>query len=74
MNSLWITPVVLSLIAGSSIFLGAYLASKENIHRKWLESELHHGITALGGGISRMNLNRYFLDFGMIGYQLTRGY
>ena len=50
MNSLWLTPVILSLIAGSSIFLGAYLASKENIHRKWLESELHHGITALGGG------------------------
>lgn len=45
-----LTPAMLALIAGSSIFLGAVLASKEHIQPKWLENELHHTITAVGGG------------------------
>lgn len=42
--------MVLSLIGGSGIFIGALLASHEHIRPTWLENEFRHGITAFGGG------------------------
>ncbi|MBN66122.1 MAG: divalent cation transporter [Rickettsiales bacterium] len=42
--------VLLSLLAGGSIFVGALLASCENLRPRWLEQELRHTIIAFGGG------------------------
>lgn len=42
--------ILLVLLAGSGIFLGALLASYENIKPDWLENELRHTLTATGGG------------------------
>jgi len=43
--------ILLTSIAGSCIPLGAFIASLEHIRPKWLEQELRHFVTALGGGI-----------------------
>lgn len=40
----------LSLLAGLSITLGAWVASKKIFHTVWVEQEFGHGITAFGGG------------------------
>lgn len=42
--------VLLSLGAGLAITFGAFLASFEHIHPKWLEEELRHFVIAFGGG------------------------
>ncbi|MBJ6137083.1 ZIP family metal transporter [Marinobacter litoralis] len=42
--------VLLTLMAGAAMPLGAALASVERIHPDWLESELHHSVIAFGGG------------------------
>jgi ZIP family zinc transporter len=49
-SEIYVEAVCLSLLAGSAIFLGALLASFENIRPKWLKQEFHHSVTALGGG------------------------
>ncbi len=43
--------LIATALAGAAIPLGALLASKESIHSRWLETELRHGIIAMGGGI-----------------------
>jgi zinc transporter, ZIP family len=40
----------LSLFAGSSVYLGGLLASRENIQQNWLKEEVHHTVIAFGGG------------------------
>lgn len=42
--------LALSLLAGSAIIIGAFLASREHIRPGWLENELNHTVTAVGGG------------------------
>jgi len=42
--------LLLSLLAGLTIPIGAYLAAVERIRPNWLENELRHGIIAFGGG------------------------
>ena len=42
--------LLLSLIAGFSIFIGAMAAAHERIYPKWLEQEVRHAIIAFGGG------------------------
>ncbi len=43
--------LIATTLAGAAIPLGAFLACKEAIHPRWLETELRHGIIAMGGGI-----------------------
>ncbi|MBA4500965.1 ZIP family metal transporter [Marinobacterium marinum] len=42
--------ILLTLLAGMSMPLGAMLARAEKIHPRWLEQELRHSIIAFGGG------------------------
>jgi len=42
--------VVLTLIAGLAMPVGALIASVEKINPRWLESEVRHGVIAFGGG------------------------
>ncbi|MDP4626145.1 MAG: hypothetical protein NWT08_13520 [Akkermansiaceae bacterium] len=50
MNEL--TKIILATtLAGAAMPLGGLLASRESIHRRWLETEFRHGVIALGGGI-----------------------
>lgn len=42
--------LLLGLAAGAAIPVGGWLAKCENIHPKWLETELRHFIVAFGGG------------------------
>ncbi|RMJ04183.1 ZIP Zinc transporter [Marinobacter litoralis] len=42
--------LLLTLMAGAAMPVGAALASVERIHPGWLESELHHSVIAFGGG------------------------
>jgi len=42
--------LLLSLLAGLPIPVGAWLAAVERIRPNWLENELRHGIIAFGGG------------------------
>ncbi|MDP0492095.1 MAG: divalent cation transporter [Verrucomicrobiota bacterium JB023] len=46
----WLVILIMTLGAGLSIPLGAWLARCENIQPKWLEQELRHFIMAFGGG------------------------
>lgn len=43
--------LVLALLAGVTIPLGAHLASIESIRPRWLEDELRHSVIAFGGGV-----------------------
>ena len=49
-NAVYGPALLLALAAGSAIFFGALLASREDIRPRWLEAEFQHGVTALGGG------------------------
>jgi zinc transporter, ZIP family len=42
--------VILTLIAGITMPLGALIASVEKIRPQWLEKEFRHGVIAFGGG------------------------
>ncbi|MDX1805298.1 MAG: divalent cation transporter [Alcanivorax sp.] len=42
--------LVLSLLAGLSMAVGAVLAAREHIVRDWLEKEVRHAVIAFGGG------------------------
>lgn len=42
--------VVLSLIAGLAMPIGASIAAVERISPRWLETEVRHGVIAFGGG------------------------
>lgn len=46
----WIPIVLLTLIAGMAMPLGAAIAAIERIRPYWLESEIRHGVVAFGGG------------------------
>jgi ZIP family zinc transporter len=42
--------IVLTLIAGLAMPLGASMAAVERINPRWLETEVRHGVIAFGGG------------------------
>lgn len=42
--------VVLTLIAGLAMPIGASIAAVERISPRWLETEVRHGVIAFGGG------------------------
>ncbi|WP_114418930.1 ZIP family metal transporter [Marinospirillum perlucidum] len=42
--------LLLTLLAGSAMPAGAFLAAKESIRPNWLRRELRHGVIAFGGG------------------------
>lgn len=46
----WIEIAVLTLIAGVAMPVGAAIAAIENIHPRWLETEVRHSVIAFGGG------------------------
>lgn len=46
----WVVVVLLSLMAGLTMPLGAILARFEHIRSQWLENEFRHGVIAFGGG------------------------
>ncbi len=46
-NAVYFPALLLALTAGSAIFVGAALASQENIRLRWLGEEFQHGVTAL---------------------------
>lgn len=46
----WLLIVLLTLVAGLSMPVGAFCASIESIRPRWLEQELRHSIIAFGGG------------------------
>ncbi|PVH29791.1 ZIP family metal transporter [Pararhodobacter oceanensis] len=50
MDSLTLS-LLLALGAGSTIPLGAHLASVEHIRQRWLEDEFRHSVIAFGGGV-----------------------
>ncbi len=50
MDSLVIS-LLLALMAGVTIPLGAHVASVEKIRPEWLEKEFRHGVIAFGGGV-----------------------
>ncbi len=43
--------LLLSILAGSTMPLGAAAARWLHLHPRWLESELRHGVVAFGGGV-----------------------
>ena len=43
--------LLLSILAGSTMPLGAAAARWLRLHPRWLESELRHGVVAFGGGV-----------------------
>ena len=43
--------ILFSLIGGSGIFVGAFLASHEHIRSRWWGTELRHSVIAFGGGL-----------------------
>jgi ZIP family zinc transporter len=43
--------ILFTTIAGTCIPVGGYIASKEKLKPRWLESEFRHSIIAFGGGI-----------------------
>ncbi len=46
----WIAIVLLTLIAGIAMPVGAAIAALENIRPRWLETEVRHSVIAFGGG------------------------
>lgn len=46
----WLQIVVLTLVAGLAMPIGASIAAIERIAPRWLESEVRHSIVAFGGG------------------------
>ena len=46
----WLYIVLLTLVAGLAMPMGASLAMIENLRPKWLENEVRHGVMAFGGG------------------------
>lgn len=42
--------LVLTLIAGLAMVVGALIARLEDFHSDWLQSEIRHGVAAFGGG------------------------
>jgi ZIP family zinc transporter len=46
----WVIIAVMTLVAGLSMPLGAWIARFEHIRPAWLENEVRHGIIAFGGG------------------------
>lgn len=46
----WIQIVLLTLVAGIAMPVGAAIAGVERIHPRWLENEVRHSIIAFGGG------------------------
>ena len=42
--------LLLTLMAGLAMPVGAALASVERIHPRWLETEVRHSVIAFGGG------------------------
>jgi ZIP family zinc transporter len=46
----WIPIVVLTLIAGLAMPIGATIAGIEHIRPRWLETEVRHSVIAFGGG------------------------
>lgn len=45
-----LTVIIITLLAGLAMALGAIIAHIENIQQQWLEEEVRHGIVAFGGG------------------------
>jgi ZIP family zinc transporter len=50
MENIYLQASILSILSGFAIFLGAALASSNNIIHKCFEKEMNHTITAIGGG------------------------
>ncbi|TWT77429.1 zinc transporter ZupT [Posidoniimonas polymericola] len=48
--STWLEVVLLTLMAGAAMPIGAAIAMVERIHPQWLENELRHTVIAFGGG------------------------
>jgi ZIP family zinc transporter len=46
----WVTVIVLTLLAGLAMPVGAAIARVERIKPNWLEDEFRHGVIAFGGG------------------------
>lgn len=46
----WLQILVLTLLAGMTMPLGALLACRERLRPRWLETELRHSILAFGAG------------------------
>ena len=46
----WISIVLLTLMAGIAMPIGAYIAGIEHIRPRWLETEVRHSVIAFGGG------------------------
>jgi ZIP family zinc transporter len=46
-----VTAVILGLLAGLPIPLGAQIARIERIQPRWLDTELRHSVVAFGGGV-----------------------
>ena len=46
----WLLIIVLTLVAGITMPIGASLAGIENIRPRWLETEVRHSVIAFGGG------------------------
>ncbi len=47
----FIEALLYATLAGITIPIGGFIANFENIHPRWLETELRHGIIAFGGGV-----------------------
>lgn len=45
-----LTVITFTLLAGLAMPFGAMIASLENLHSDWLESEFRHGVMAFGAG------------------------
>ncbi|PIW30090.1 MAG: divalent cation transporter [Rhodobacterales bacterium CG15_BIG_FIL_POST_REV_8_21_14_020_59_13] len=43
--------ILLALLAGSTIPIGATLALEDRIHPDWMTTEFRHGVMAFGGGV-----------------------
>ncbi len=43
--------LLLTLMAGLAMPIGAAIASVERIHPRWLETEVRHSVIAFGGGV-----------------------
>ncbi|AOE49179.1 ZIP family metal transporter [Kangiella sediminilitoris] len=46
----WLLIVILTLVAGLTMPLGAFIANIESIRPHWLEKEFRHSVIAFGGG------------------------